>query len=44
VLVYRRSGPKADRFDISLELEADEVVTTPLIPGFSLVLAELFSL
>jgi Uma2 family endonuclease len=44
VLVYRRSTLEADRFDVALELEAGEVLTTPLIPGFSLVLAELFAL
>lgn len=44
VLVYRRSTAKADRFDVALELEAGEVLTTPLIPGFSLVLADLFAL
>lgn len=44
VLVYRRSTAKADRFDVALELEATEVLTTPLIPGFSLVLAALFAL
>ena len=44
VLVYRRSATEAERFDVALELEAGEVLTTPLIPGFSLVLAELFEL
>ena len=44
VLVYRRSTAKADRFDVALELEATEVLTTPLIPGFSLDLAALFAL
>jgi Uma2 family endonuclease len=44
VLVYRRSAPGANRFDISLEVDAGEVLTTPLIPGFSLVLADLFDL
>ena len=44
VLVYRRSAPEANRFDVALELEVGEVLTTPLIPGFSLVLADLFAL
>jgi Uma2 family endonuclease len=44
VLVYRRSTAKADRFDVALELEAGEVLTTPLIPGFALVLDDLFAL
>jgi Uma2 family endonuclease len=42
VLVYRRSSPKAASFDIALEVEAGEVLTTPLLPGFSLDLGELF--
>lgn len=44
VLVYRRSTTKSDRFDEALELDAGELLATPLIPGFSLVLAELFDL
>ena len=44
VLVYRRSADKAEGFDVALELEAGEVLTTPLISGFSLVLADLFDL
>jgi Uma2 family endonuclease len=42
VLVYRRSSPKAVEFDVELELEAGEALTTPLLPGFSLDLAALF--
>lgn len=41
VLVYRRSSTAAE-FDVALELEAGEVLTTPLVPGFSLDLSELF--
>ena len=44
VLVYRRSSPEASTFDVAMELEAGEVLTTPLIPGFSLVLEDLFQL
>ena len=44
VLVYRRSTAKADGFDVALELDTGEVLTTPLIPGFALALAELFEL
>jgi Uma2 family endonuclease len=44
VLVYRRSSPEATLFDVALELEAGEVLTTLLIPGFSLDLSELFGL
>jgi Uma2 family endonuclease len=42
VLVYRRSEPRVARFDVALELEAGDLLTTPLIPGFELVLADLF--
>lgn len=44
VLVYRRSSSKATTFDMALELEAGQVLTTPLIPGFALDLGELFAL
>jgi Uma2 family endonuclease len=44
VLAYRRSTARAKGFDVALELDAGEVLTTPLIPGFSLVLADLFAL
>lgn len=42
VLVYRRSSSEAAEFDVALELTAGEPLTTPLIPGFALDLAELF--
>lgn len=42
VLVYRRSSPEADEFDVALELGAGEALTAPLLPGFSLDLAGLF--
>lgn len=42
VLVYRRSSPKAVDFDVELELELGESLTTPLLPGLSLDLASLF--
>ncbi len=44
VLVYRRSSPEATTFDVALELEDGEVLATPLIPVFSLVLSDLFQL
>jgi Uma2 family endonuclease len=43
VLVYRRSSPKAEGFDVALELELDEHLTSPQLPGFSLALSELFA-
>lgn len=42
VLVYRRSTPKAQAFDVALELGRGEVLTSPQLPGFALSLDELF--
>ncbi len=42
VLVFRRSSPATTAFDVALELGAGESLTTPLFPGFTLELAELF--
>jgi len=42
VLVFRRSGPEATGFDVALELERDEQLTSPQLPGFSLALSALF--
>lgn len=42
VLVFRRSRPGATAFDVSLELGASEVLTSPLLPGFALDLEPLF--
>jgi len=42
VLVFRRSSPKAPNFDVSLELELDEQLGSPQLPGFALALGELF--
>jgi Uma2 family endonuclease len=42
VLVYRRSVPAAGAFDIALELGAGETLTSPLLPGFTLAVAEIF--
>ena len=43
VLVFRRSGPKAPSFDVSLELIAEDTLTSPLLPGFALAVAEIHS-
>ncbi len=43
VLVYRRSSPSSPEFDIALELGTGETLTTPLLAGFSLDVAELFN-
>ena len=42
VLVYRRSKPGAETFDVALELTKDDSLTSPQLPGFALPLAELF--
>ena len=42
VLVYRRSSSESPEFDVALELGVGESLTTPLIPGFSVELSELF--
>jgi Uma2 family endonuclease len=43
VLVYRRSSPSAAEFDEALEVSADEALTSPLLPGFSLPVASIFA-
>jgi Uma2 family endonuclease len=42
VLVFRRSDPKRPDFDVALELAPEETLTSPLLPGFALALAELY--
>jgi len=42
VLIFRRSEPGAPGFDTALELDRDQELTSPLLPGFALALAELF--
>jgi len=42
VLVFRRSDPKRPDFDVSLELTPAETLSSPLLPGFALPLAELY--
>jgi Uma2 family endonuclease len=42
VLIFRRSGPEAASFDVVLELDRSETLTSPLLEGFELPLAELF--
>jgi Uma2 family endonuclease len=43
VAVFRRSDPKVPRFDVSLELTVGETLTSPLLPGFKLAIAEIFA-
>lgn len=42
VLVFRRSSATASDFDVALELGAGDTLTSPLLPGFALDVAELF--
>jgi Uma2 family endonuclease len=42
VLIFRRSVPDAPAFDVALELERDDTLTSPQLDGFELLLAELF--
>jgi hypothetical protein len=44
LLVFRRSGPKADAFDVALELDRGRTVESPLLSGFAEKLDELFDL
>jgi len=43
VLVFRRSSPGAVTFDVALELERDQELTSPLLPGFGTPVKTLFS-
>jgi len=43
VRVFRRSRADATGFDVVLELEHDEQLTSPQLPGFALALSELFA-
>ena len=42
VLVFRRSTAGAPQFDVSLELTAEETLTSPLLPGFALPVGAIF--
>ncbi|MCP9491310.1 MAG: Uma2 family endonuclease [Solirubrobacteraceae bacterium MAG38_C4-C5] len=42
ILVFRRSRPQGASFDVALELTSDDTLSSPLLPGFALVLAELW--
>ena len=42
VLAFRRSSPKAEHLDVSVELAAGETLTSPLLPGFAVAVAEIF--
>jgi Uma2 family endonuclease len=42
LLAFRRSHPQAPTFDVALEIGADDPLSSPLLPGFALVLGTLF--
>jgi Uma2 family endonuclease len=42
VLVFRRSAPAEQSFDVALELGREERLTSPQLPGFALELSRLF--
>lgn len=42
VLVFRRSTPGALEFDVSEELDTGATLSSPLLPGFSMPVAEIF--
>jgi len=42
VLAFRRSKPTAPTFDVSLELDVNDVLESPLLPGFVLPVGQLF--
>jgi Uma2 family endonuclease len=44
VLVFRRSRAEAPSFDVALELSGDERLTSQQLPGFELIVADLFRL
>jgi Uma2 family endonuclease len=43
ILVFRRSRADAPVFDVALELTRDDVLTSPLLPGFALTVAAIFA-
>jgi len=42
VLVFRRSHEGSPNFDVSVELAADDVLASPMLPGFSLAVGTVF--
>ncbi len=43
VFVFRRSAPGAPHFDVALELGSGEALASPLLPGFTLAVDEIFA-
>ena len=44
VLVFRRSAPRAAGFDVALEFESGDQVTSPQLPGFALPVDAAFAI
>jgi hypothetical protein len=42
IIVFRRSTPRTQMFDVSLELGRGDTLTSPLLPGYALALDEPF--
>ncbi len=42
ILVFHRSTATAPDFDVGVEVRRDEILTSPLLPGFELALERLF--
>jgi Uma2 family endonuclease len=42
LFAFRRSTPRSRSFDVALELGVQDTLTSPLLPGFALVLGTLF--
>lgn len=43
VIVYRRSSPEQPEYDVAVELEGDDLLTSPLLPGFALPVSAVYS-
>jgi Uma2 family endonuclease len=44
VMLFRRSRADAPGFDVSLDFNPGDALTSPLLPGFSLAVSEIFEL
>ena len=42
VLVFARSGPEAAEFDVERDLGPEDELSSPLLPGFAVSVAEVF--
>ena len=44
VLVFRRSSPRAPRFDVAIEFDDGRTVVSPQLPSFRLEVREVFAI